>query len=179
MEMVRVMEFGFTRRKILFTKTVNDTTYEAEYYPEGFNAVRAVFNKSRGGIFRYALALKYCNPEVSKESLAMQILKECYEKGADLTINYITYCVDQAFDIKNPDIIQTKKVRFKDYAFFLKQKEKAAWVREIKSELIMSDVTEFYNELGADVSAKDCAEALGISRQSASKYKKIWKKSQL
>lgn len=175
--MIRVKEFGFTDKKILFSKVVNGTTYEAEYYPEGFNVVRANFNRSRGGLFRYALALRYCNPDVGRDTLAMQLLKDCYERGSDVTVNYIIFCVEQAFDIKDPDIIETKKVRFLDYAFFMKHRDKAAWVREIKSYLIQRDVFEFYDEMGKDVTAKDCAEALGISRQSASKYKKLWKVS--
>ena len=169
------MEFGFTDRVINYTMELNGTEYKAEYYPQGFNAVRAVFNKSSGGIFRYALSLKYCNPKVSKDELFMYIIKECYEKGCDLKVSYISFCVDKAFEIKDPDVVSTKKIRFLDYAFFLPQKTKAKWVQEIKGELIYKDVSDFYNEMGVDVSAKDCAEALGISRQTASKYKKIWK----
>lgn len=174
--MNRVSEFGFTEGMIPIEKEINGNEYRAEYYPAGFNVVRAVYHGSKGGVFRYALALKYLNKDVTKEQLFAYIITECYKKDSDLRVNYISYCVDKAFEIKDPDIVETKKIRFLNYAFFLPQKVKASWVSEIKSDLIRNDVEEYYNEMGASATAKDCAEALGISRQTASKYKKLWKK---
>ncbi len=176
--MIRVLESGFTEGKMLFRKSIGDVEHVAEYYPAGFNQVRAVFHKSKAGLFRYTLCLHYCNPDVDKDTMLLHLFKLCVDKQFDTNINYVKYCVDQAWDIKDPDIVETKKIRFINYAFFLSRNDKSAWVREIKASLIKRDVYEFYNEVGTSVSAKDCAEALGIHAKTASKYKKEYKKEQ-
>ncbi len=175
MDVIKIKEFGFTDRVFEFEKEIGNNTYKAEYYPAGYNVVRANWSNISKGVFRYTLCVKYLNPEMTQEQLYMHVGMKVLEKELSITAQYVRWACNQAFEVEDfSGIIQTKKVRFLNYAAFLKAPQKSAWTQEIKGSFMLKDVSEFFNEYPTAKLA-ECAEALGISRASVIKYKKIWK----
>ena len=175
MDVVKVKEFGFTDRVFEFEKEIGNSTYKAEYYPAGYNVVRASWSNYSAGMLRYALCVKYLNPEITRDKLYMHVGLKVLEKELNISASYIRWMAEKAFEVEDfSGIIQTKRVRFLNYAAFLKAPQKSAWTQEIKGSFMLKDVSEFFNEY-PKAQLVECAEALGISRASVIKYKKMWK----